>query len=125
MNDPLKIAYANLLAPAGLDEQALQRILRNLLGQSVDSGDFYFESVRHEGWVLEDGIVKEGSYNHHKGVGIRAISGEKTGFAYSDDIQPHLLEQAAKAAKSIAHHGQEKNPNPSSCNYTSCALHTR
>ncbi len=108
MTDLLKTAYANLLAPAGLNEQKLQHILHNLLGHAIDSGDLYFESVRHESWALEDGIIKEGSYSHHKGVGIRAISGEKTGFAYSDDIQPQLLEHAAKAAKGIAYHGQDK-----------------
>ncbi|MBI5448394.1 MAG: metalloprotease TldD [Gammaproteobacteria bacterium] len=106
--DPLKLAYTHLLAPAGLNEQQLQRTLHSLLGHNIDNGDLYFQSVRHEGWVLEDGIIKEGSYNHHKGVGIRAISGEKTGFAYSDDIQAHLLEQAVSAAKNIAQHGQEK-----------------
>ena len=111
MTDPLKLAYSNLLSPAGLNENQLQRVLHQLLGKGVDSGDLYFQSVRHESWALEDGIVKEGSYHHHQGVGIRAISGEKTGFAYSDDIQLSLLEQAANAAKSIAFHGQNKKIN--------------
>lgn len=108
MTTSFKIASSHLLEPAGLDEKQLQRILQQLLGPTIDNGDFYFQSVRHESWALEDGIVKDGSYNHHKGVGIRAISGEKTGFAYSCDIQTALLEQAAHAAKGIALHGQKQ-----------------
>lgn len=108
MTTSFKIASSQLLEPAGLDEKKLQAILQQLLGPTIDNGDLYFQSVRHESWALEDGIVKDGSYNHHKGVGIRAISGEKTGFAYSCDIQTALLEQAAHAAKGIALHGQKQ-----------------
>jgi TldD protein len=75
----------------------------DLLSQHhVDYADLYFQSSQHEAWVLEDGIIKNGSYNIERGVGVRAISGEKTGFAYSDDINLIALQDAAKAARSIA-----------------------
>jgi TldD protein len=111
MQNTLDIAKQLLLAPAGLTEQQLQRVLGQVLGFAVDNADLYFQSVRHESWVLEDGIIKEGSYNIDRGVGIRAVSGEKTGFAYSDDILLPALDQAAEAARSIARqggHGQVK-----------------
>lgn len=101
----LDIASRVLLEPAELSDRELQKVLGTALGQSVDYADLYFQSARHESWVLEDGIIKEGSYNIDYGVGVRAISGEKTGFAYSDDIILPALEQAAMAARSIAHQG--------------------
>ena len=88
-----------LLAPAGLDETALERVLHSLAGPQVDLADLYFESSRGESWSLEDGIVKEGSHGIDQGVGVRAVSGEKTGFAYSDDFTPRALENAATAAR--------------------------
>lgn len=103
----LDIATNNLLEPAGLSDQQLQQVLGSVLGHSVDYADLYFQSARHESWVLEDGIIKDGSYHIDYGVGVRAISGEKTGFAYSDDIILPALEQAAKAARTIAAHGGE------------------
>ena len=72
-----------------------------MMGHSINRADLYFQTSRHESWVLEDGIVKEGSYNIEQGVGVRAISGEKTGFAYSDEIVLPALNQAADAAKGI------------------------
>jgi len=98
----LEIAYRFLLEPAELSEHELQRVLGNMLGSAVDYADLYFQSTRYESWILEDGIIKEGNYNIDYGVGVRAISGEKTGFAYSDDIILPALEQAATAAKTIA-----------------------
>ncbi|HHJ81220.1 MAG TPA: metalloprotease TldD, partial [Candidatus Tenderia electrophaga] len=73
----------------------------------VDSADLYFQLSRHEAWVLEDGIVKEGSHNIEQGVGVRAISGEKTGFAYSDEIILPALSEAAQAARAIARSGRQ------------------
>jgi TldD protein len=73
----------------------------------VDSGDLYFQSTRYESWVLEDGIVKEGSHNIEQGAGVRAISGDKTGFAYSDEIVLPALLEASTAARAIAKHGHE------------------
>ncbi|WP_372880124.1 metalloprotease TldD [Psychromonas sp.] len=96
------------LAPAQLQISDLESQLACLNTEQIDYADFYFQSSRHESWLLEDGIVKDGSYNIEKGVGIRAISGEKTGFAYSDQISLKAISDAAGAAKSIVKSGQEK-----------------
>ena len=102
MNNALQIARNNLLSSAGMDEQQLSRVLDRILSYKVDAADLYFQSTKHESWSLEDGIVKEGSYNIEQGVGVRAISGEKTGFAYSDEIVlPQLLE-ASRAARAMS-----------------------
>ena len=94
-----------LLADSQLDDESLTKTLNSMMTQQVDFADLYFQSSEHESWMLEDGIVKEGSYNIERGVGVRAISGEKTGFAYSDDISPLALQTAADAAKGIADSG--------------------
>ncbi|MBA6342397.1 metalloprotease TldD [Colwellia sp. MB02u-10] len=91
-----------LLANSEIDQSMLMDTLDNIFQRKVDLADLYFQSSSHESWMLEDGIVKEGSYNIERGVGVRAISGEKTGFAYSDDISPSALKKAADAAKGIA-----------------------
>ena len=91
-----------LLANSEIDQSMLIDTLDNIFQRKVDLADLYFQSSSHESWMLEDGIVKEGSYNIERGVGVRAISGEKTGFAYSDDISPAALKKAANAAKGIA-----------------------
>ncbi len=101
-SNSLMIASDLLLKPSGLTEQGLQGVLSSLLGRSVDDADLYFQHTSHESWVLEDGRVKDAAYNMQQGVGIRVISGEKTGFAYSEDVQLHALEQAASAARTIA-----------------------
>ncbi|MBL0711045.1 MAG: metalloprotease TldD [Colwellia sp.] len=95
-----------LLTDSHIDDAILTTTLNSMMGRQVDFADLYFQSSQHESWMLEDGIVKEGSYNMERGVGVRAISGEKTGFAYSDDISPLALQQAADAAKGIADSGQ-------------------
>lgn len=107
MTNPLDIARASLLEPAGISDQQLEQVLSQLLGPAIDNADMYFQTVHQESWVLEDGIVKEASYNIDQGVGLRAISGEKTGLAYSDDIYLPALEEAAAAAKSIARSGAQ------------------
>lgn len=94
-----------LLGNSNIDQGFLNDVLANMHQRSVDLADLYFQSSAHESWLLEDGVVKEGSYNIERGVGVRAISGEKTGFAYSDDICPQALEKAADAAKGIANKG--------------------
>ncbi|EKD54487.1 MAG: hypothetical protein ACD_60C00079G0040 [uncultured bacterium] len=104
----LDIARKDLLDPAGLTDHQLQTLLSNVLGSSIDNADLYFQSTYSESWVLEDGIIKEGGYDIDRGVGVRAMSGEKTGFAYSDDIVMPALEQAARAAKSISQHGGQQ-----------------
>src|SRR5690606_31356564 len=101
----LDLAKQTLLNPAGLTELELARVLSNILGHQVDAADLYFQSSRAESWVLEDGIVKEGGYSIDHGVGVRAISGEKCGFAYSDDLMMPALEEAASAARTIAKTG--------------------
>ena len=103
----LDIARQRLLAPAGLDEGDLDKVFGQLLGHAVDSGDLYFQSTRFESWALEDGIVKEGTHSIEQGAGVRAISGDKTGFAYSDEIVMPALLQASSAARAIARHGKE------------------
>lgn len=107
MSTHLETAHQVLLNPTGLGDIELQRILNQVMGQGVDEADLYFQSSQHESWMLEDGIIKEGGYGIDYGVGVRAISGEKTGFAYSDEIVLPALEEAASAARSIAHHGGE------------------
>ncbi|KGJ94288.1 metalloprotease TldD [Colwellia psychrerythraea] len=92
----------SLLSDSHIDDEVLSKTLNSMMGRQVDYADLYFQASQHETWVLEDGIVKEGSYNIERGVGVRAISGEKTGFAYSDDITPEALQKAADAAKGIA-----------------------
>jgi len=98
----------NFLTPAEMSISDLEAQLSQISGAQIDYADFYFQASRHESWLLEDGIVKEGSYNIEKGIGIRAVSGEKTGFAYSDHISKKAIAEAASAAKSIANSGQEK-----------------
>ncbi len=98
---------ASLLTPHELDSERLTHLLGQLMSHRVDFGDFYFQSSIHESWVLEDGIVKDGSYNIDQGVGVRAVSGDKTGFAYSDELSPHALHQAVIAARGIADSGGE------------------
>jgi TldD protein len=105
MTDTLTLARQQLLIPAGLAEDDLHRALACLLGHAVDSGDLYFQARRAESWGLEDGQVKNASHSIQQGVGVRAISGEKTGFAYSDEIMLPALLEAATAARAIAQHG--------------------
>lgn len=107
MNDTLALAEQQLLAPGGLDQRQLERVLASLMGPAVDSGDLYFQSTVHESWVLEDGLVRTGTYSAEQGVGIRALSGEKTGFAYADEIVLPSLMQASSAARAIVQQGQQ------------------
>jgi TldD protein len=105
MSDLIQIARDTILDPAGLAESDLDRMLGELVGGSIDAADIYFQSSRLESWVLEDGIIKEGAHNIEQGAGIRAMSGEKTGFAYSDELQFPVLIEAAKAARTIGRGG--------------------
>ena len=99
----------SLLEPAGLGEQQLSATLGSLMRGGVDYADLYFQVSRQESWTLEDGIIREGSFSLDQGVGVRANSGEKTGFAYSDELVLPALQSAAAAARAIAHQGQEKS----------------
>ena len=107
MSNALDITRKSILEPSAIGDADLERTLSQLLRHSVDSADLYFQSNRFESWVLEDGIVKDGSHNIEQGVGVRAMAGEKTGFAYSDDIVLPALTQAATAARAIAQSGGE------------------
>lgn len=108
MLDTLQLARATLLTPVGLTDQQLESVLqKKILGKNIDAADIYVQASQVESWALEDGIIKSGSFCIDRGIGVRAISGEKTGFAYSDDIILPALEEAAMAARSIAHHGGE------------------
>ena len=98
----LAIAQNLLLTPFGLDESHLARALAEIKAHQVDEADLYFQYTRSEGWSLEEGIVKTGSFSIDQGVGVRAVSGEKTAFAYSDDISEASLLDAARTVRSIA-----------------------
>ena len=105
MTDALQCARERILSPSGLDDRRLEQALDSVLGASVDAGDLYFQLAREEHWALEDGIVKEGSHGIEQGVGVRAMAGERTGFAYSDEVIPSALLEAARAARAIAREG--------------------
>ena len=105
MTDPLNIANDILLSPSGLQLTDIDELMGRLAGNKIDYADIYFQHSRQEGWSLEDGKVKSGSRSTDQGVGLRAVSGEKTGFAYSDALNFSALEKAAEAARSISNHG--------------------
>ena len=98
----LATAKSLLLTPFGLDETHLSRALAEIRTHKVDDADLYFQYTRSEGWSLEEGIVKTGSFSIDQGVGVRAVSGEKTAFAYSDDISEAALLDAARTVRSIS-----------------------
>jgi TldD protein len=102
MTTSLQTAESRLLTPAGLDIASLDSALGALLGPGVDFGDLYFQHARRESWTVEDGIVKDGAHSIEQGVGVRAISGEKTGFAYSDEIDAKALLEASTSARAIS-----------------------
>jgi TldD protein len=102
----LEQASQLLLAPAALEFRQLEQVLADIHVHHVDYADLYFQYSRFEGWSLEEGIVKSGSYSIDRGVGVRAVAGEKTAFAYSDDISLEALTQAANATRAIARQGQ-------------------
>jgi TldD protein len=108
-NHELLFATADrtLLAPYGLDAGGIERVFGQIMTHSVDYADLYFQYSRSEGWSLEEGMVKSGSFNIDQGVGVRAVSGEKTAFAYSDDISLPALESAAQATRAIARRGEQ------------------
>ena len=99
-------ADRTLLTPYGLDAGGLERVFGQIMTHKVDYADLYFQYSRSEGWSLEEGMVKSGSFNIDQGVGVRATSGEKTAFAYSDDISLPALESAAQATRAIASRGE-------------------
>ena len=106
MSQTTAIARETLLDAPGLSESHLAQVMDRLLSRQVDAADIYFQYGRLESWVLEDGIIKEGSHSIEQGAGLRAISGEKTGFAYTDSLDLSRLLDAAGAARAIARAGQ-------------------
>jgi len=104
----LETAKSTLLAPFELESGKLERVFGTLAARKVDYADLYFQHSRFEGWSLEEGIVKSGSFNIEQGVGVRAISGERTAFAYSDEISFNALQDAARATRAIAAAGQSR-----------------
>ncbi|KPF49609.1 protease TldD [beta proteobacterium AAP121] len=104
----LAIAQGLMLEPFGIGESTLQQALATIREHRVDDADLYFQTTRHEGWSLEEGIVKSGSFSIDQGVGVRAVAGEKTAFAYSDDLSPASLMDAARTVRTIAAAGQNK-----------------
>ena len=99
------VAERMILTPSGLDEGRLSTVLGTVMSRGVDYADLYFQLSREESWSLEDGIVKEGSPSIEQGVGVRAISGEKTGFAYTYEVLLPALVEASDAARAIARSG--------------------
>jgi TldD protein len=106
----LSTAQSFLLTPHDLEPGKLDRVFGSLLSHRLDYADLYFQYSRSEGWSLEEGIVKSGSFSIDQGVGVRAIAGEKTAFAYSDEISLPALEDAAKATRAIARAGGSRHP---------------
>lgn len=104
----LAVARSVLLTPFGLDESQLIKALGTMFSHRVDYADMYFQFTKSEGWSLEEGIVKTGSFSIDQGVGVRAVSGDKTAFAYSDEISAQALHEAAAATRSIARQGAGK-----------------
>ncbi|PID46621.1 MAG: metalloprotease TldD [Proteobacteria bacterium] len=103
----MDVAEATLLTPFDLDTSHLDKVFDKLVGPQTDLADLYFQSERAEGWSLEDSMIKSGSYRISQGVGVRAVSGEKTGFAYSDEISLDALLMSAQSAAAIGRAGQQ------------------
>ena len=106
----LAIAERVLLEPFGLTRHSLHSALAAMHTHQVDDADLYFQTTCSEGWSLEEGIVKTGSFSIDQGVGVRAVSGEKTAFAYSDDISEASLLDAVKTVRTIGAAGQQGGP---------------
>ncbi|MBC7718495.1 MAG: metalloprotease TldD [Chitinophagaceae bacterium] len=111
----LEIAHKLLLTPFGLTQAHLNRALSEITSHGADDADLYFQYTRSEGWSLEEGIVKTGSFSIDQGVGVRAVSGEKTAFAYSDDISEASLLDAARTVRSITGASQARRIKTPGC----------
>ncbi len=110
MSDVYDSARESILGASDIGMADLEQTLGGLMTHSIDYGEVYLQAIRSESWGLEDGIVKDGSFSVDAGIGVRALAGEKTGFAYSDDMLRSGLTQAAEAARSIASRGQDRQP---------------
>jgi TldD protein len=108
--DHLRIARRILLEPSGIDERFFEQAFAEIFQHRVDDADLYFQFTRSEGWSLEEGIVKSGSYDIEQGVGIRAVTGDKSAFAYSDEISKQAILEAARQTRGIARQGSGQKP---------------
>jgi TldD protein len=109
MNEVVATVEKQLLQAKGMSLSDIEHTIGTLLGREIDYGEVFIQSTRGESFGLEDGIVKDGSFGVEAGIGVRALAGEKTGFAYSEDIRLDGLQEAAKAAQSIAGAGAPRN----------------
>lgn len=107
----LDLARHAILTPANIQDVDIERLMGHLLSAQVDAADIYFQSTHSESWVLEGGIVKEGHHSIEQGAGVRAVAGEKTGFAYSDRLEIPILFEAIKNVKAITRQGQHAQVN--------------
>jgi TldD protein len=107
----LKLARQAILTPANIQDSDIEKLMNHLLSAEVDAADIYFQSSHSESWVLEAGIVKEGHHSIEQGAGVRAVSGEKTGFAYSDRLEIPVLFDAINNVKAITRQGQNAQVN--------------
>jgi TldD protein len=105
--EPLALTERSLLEPAELDLARVSRVLDGLLKPGIDAADLYFQGTQYESWMLEDGIIKTGSHDAGRGVGVRVCSQEKSGFAYSDEISLPALDASSQAVSAIARQGQQ------------------
>lgn len=120
-SEALSYAHEHLLSPTELTEQALAGLMgQAMAGKGVDYADFYFQLTHQEGWALENGVVKSGSFAIDKGVGVRVLKGESVGFAYSEDLSLPVLSQAVQASRSIS---QQQHPRPLQVQPTHSSMH--
>lgn len=106
MTNPLALAKELLFHPTSLDESSIEKLIHSMMSRHIDDADLYFQTCSYESWSLEDSEVKSGSFSIDRGVGVRAVSGDKTGYAYCDDLLFPAMERAANAARSIAISGK-------------------
>jgi len=107
-NNAIQTAKSLLLAPGGIDERVIEKALSEMYLHRLDDADLYFQHTRYESWSLEEGIVKSGNFSIDQGVGVRAVSGDKTAFAYADVVNADTLMQAAKSTRVIGPSGGKK-----------------
>ncbi len=109
MQNALQVARQTLLDPVGLSDQEIDQVISRMMLPKIDYADLYFQYSRHESWSLEESVIKSGSYGIEQGIGVRAVSGDKTGFSYSDELILPALVDAAKAARTIARNPSSQN----------------
>ncbi len=124
MGSMLETIKQRILEPSELRVEQLDGFLDGLQGRHIDAGDLYFQTSQQESWVMDDGILREGSFSIEKGVGIRAMSEEKTGFSYCDDLHANAITQAVKNARAIVRQGQSGRTGVALANRPANALYT-